>query len=111
MIAGIPSMRGTPIKGSIPLTKKIARSASLPPLDAFLMNLTFLDDSQKTEIYLPELRTALSGSVPRSKHLSHLERLADVDLLNEILYLEAKTFLTSLNLNYNDKMSMVSSLR
>jgi asparagine synthase (glutamine-hydrolysing) len=34
----------------------------------------------------------------------------DADFLNQMLYLDTKIFMTSLNLNYNDKMSMASSV-
>ena len=43
----------------------------------------------------------------------HEERFADVreaDFVNRMLYLDLKTFMVSLNLTYNDKMSMAASL-
>ena len=37
-VTGLPSLRGTPAKGSLRLMKKMARSASLSPVDRFVMN-------------------------------------------------------------------------
>ena len=37
-------------------------------------------------------------------------RVQDADFLNQMLYLDSKIFMTSLNLTYNDKMSMASSV-
>ena len=36
--------------------------------------------------------------------------MRDADFLNQMLYLDTKIFMPSLNLNYNDKMSMASSV-
>jgi asparagine synthase (glutamine-hydrolysing) len=36
--------------------------------------------------------------------------VSEADFLNQMLYLDTKIFMTSLNLNYNDKMSMASSV-
>ena len=36
--------------------------------------------------------------------------MEDSDFLNQMLYLDTKIFMTSLNLTYNDKMSMASSV-
>jgi asparagine synthetase B (glutamine-hydrolysing) len=36
--------------------------------------------------------------------------LQDADFLHQMLYLDTKIFMTSLNLTYNDKMSMASSV-
>ena len=36
--------------------------------------------------------------------------MKDADFLNQMLYVDTKIFMTSLNLTYNDKMSMASSV-
>ncbi|MEP6643480.1 MAG: asparagine synthase C-terminal domain-containing protein, partial [Acidobacteriaceae bacterium] len=43
-------------------------------------------------------------------HLSSFAKVEHADFLNQMLYLDSKIFMTSLNLNYNDKMSMASSV-
>jgi asparagine synthase (glutamine-hydrolysing) len=109
-ILGLPSFRGTPIKGLVRLAKKMVRSSSLTPEDSFLMNCTYLDETQKAELYSPVLRTQLVGMDPWRQHRLYFDRVAHADFLNQMLYLDIKTFMVSLNLTYNDKMSMASSV-
>jgi asparagine synthase (glutamine-hydrolysing) len=45
-----------------------------------------------------------------AEHLVAFERVGHADFLNQMLYLDTKIFMASLNLNYNDKMSMACSV-
>jgi asparagine synthase (glutamine-hydrolysing) len=92
-IAALPSLRGTSLKGQIRLAKKMSRSASLAPMDRFIANCTYLDEAQKSDLYNDAF-----------------ERVGDADFLHQMLYLDTKIFMTTLNLTYNDKMSMASSV-
>src|SRR6266850_8393903 len=47
-VRALPSFRGSSIKGSVRLAKKMARSASLDPAEAFIRNGTYLDGEQRT---------------------------------------------------------------
>jgi asparagine synthase (glutamine-hydrolysing) len=109
-IAALPSFRGTPLKGYVRLSKKMARSGSLPPSDRFLMDSIYLSEMEKHELYSTETRNAIGNLDARFKHLEYFDEVADADFLNQMLYLDVKTFMVSLNLNYNDKMSMASSV-
>ena len=112
----IPAMRRTPVKGYVRLAKKMARSGSLAPREYFLMNSTYLTAAQKTALYATEIRErvklANGGNgfdAAWSTHLGHFDDVADADFLNQMLYVDARAFMVSLNLSYNDKMSMASS--
>jgi asparagine synthase (glutamine-hydrolysing) len=109
-IHALPSLRGTALKGSVRLAKKMARSASLKPEDAFIRNSVYLDADQKKSLYTPALQDQLCASDPAIRHDSSFDIVGDADFLNQMLYLDTKIFMTSLNLNYNDKMSMASSV-
>ncbi len=109
-VAGIPSLRGTAMKGSVRLMKKMARSASLSPAERFMMNCTYLDADQKSALYSPGFAGEVSGSDPGARHREGFARIEHSDFLNQMLYLDTKIFMTSLNLTYNDKMSMASSV-
>ncbi len=109
-LAALPSLRGTPMKGSMRLARKMLGSASLPPVDRFIANCTYLDDDQKQQLYTLELAAAIGKSVPAERHYAAFARVSDADFLNQMLYLDTKIFMTSLNLTYNDKMSMASSV-
>jgi len=48
--------------------------------------------------------------IPRLATFPAFDAVRDADFLNQMLYLDTKIFMASLNLNYNDKMSMASSV-
>jgi asparagine synthase (glutamine-hydrolysing) len=109
-LGALPSLRGTSMKGQVRLAKKMARSASLAPQDRFIQNCTYLDTAQKMSMYTAQVQDQLCTSDPATQHHSRFEEVRDADFLNQMLYLDTKIFMTSLNLNYNDKMSMASSV-
>jgi asparagine synthase (glutamine-hydrolysing) len=109
-LTSLPNLRGTRAKGSVRLAKKMARSASLPPAERFVANCTYLDAQQKAALYTPALSDEVGASDPRLRHWAGFEEVRDADFLNQMLYLDSKIFMPSLNLNYNDKMSMASSV-
>ena len=110
LIRALPAMRGTPFKGMVRLANKMVRSGSLSPQDAFLMNCTYLDGAHKAQLYSSELNDRLSSFDAWMQHRLHFGRVSHAEFLNQMLYLDLKAFMVSLNLNYNDKMSMASSI-
>jgi asparagine synthase (glutamine-hydrolysing) len=108
-LLGLPSMRGTRMKGFVRLAKKMARSAALSPEEAFIRNCTYLDGQQKAELYASASFPSAMDN-PAAQHLSSFDKVRPADFLNQMLYLDAKIFMTTLNLTYNDKMSMASSV-
>jgi len=106
----LPGFRGTRLKGSIRLAKKMARSASLAPEDYFIRNCTYFDAAQKSNLYTREIQDQLRNADAAVRHRSSFDAVYNADFLNQMLYLDTKIFMVSLNLNYNDKMSMASSV-
>ena len=106
-LLALPGFRGSSMKGSVRLAKKMARSAALSPADAFIRNCTYFDAQQRAALYA-------SASEPRGnpahEHLAAFGKVQHADFLNQMLYLDTKIFMTTLNLTYNDKMSMASSV-
>jgi asparagine synthase (glutamine-hydrolysing) len=109
VIEGLPASRGR-LRDAVRFAKKMARSASLPRRDSFLMNCTYLDELQRSVLYTPEMRKQLADSDPWRYHLAHFDRVQHADFLDQMQYSDIKTFMVSLNLNYADKMSMASSV-
>jgi asparagine synthase (glutamine-hydrolysing) len=108
-VESLPNMRGSAMKGMLRLARKMARSASLEPVDRFIANCTYLDKDQKLGLYTSDLAWQINSD-PTSAHRAAFERASDSDFLHQMLYLDSKIFMTSLNLTYNDKMSMASSV-
>ncbi len=109
-ILKLPSLRGTSMKGAARLARKMARSASLDPSDRFVVNCTYLDGQQKSSLYAENFVTEIPGADPAARHYSAFGEVSHADFLNQMLYLDTKIFMVSLNLTYNDKMSMASSV-
>jgi len=109
-VLGMPSLRDTPLKGMIRLAKKMGRSGSLPPVERFLMNCTYMDAKQQESLLTPVFANALSGQDPYERHRACFNQVDHADFLNQMLYVDTKIFMTSLNLTYADKMSMASSV-
>jgi asparagine synthase (glutamine-hydrolysing) len=108
-LLSLPSLRGTRMKGSVRLAKKMARSAALSPAEAFIRNCTYLDAQQKSDLYAPQWASRATRD-PATQHLAALSKVKHANFLNQMLYLDTKIFMTTLNLTYNDKMSMASSV-
>lgn len=115
-VLALPGFRGTALKGPVRWAKKMARSAALSPAEAFVRNCTYLDARQKNELYAAEFSSELSSAIgdafafdPAARHLAAFDRVQHADFFNQMLYLDTKIFMPTLNLTYNDKMSMASS--
>jgi asparagine synthase (glutamine-hydrolysing) len=109
-ITALPGMRGTMLKGNLRLGKKMARSASLSAVDRFITNCTYLDNGEKASLYAPAIAAECLGFEATARHRLNFELVHDADFLHQMLYVDTKIFMSSLNLTYNDKMSMASSV-
>ena len=90
--------------------KKFTRSASLPFPEDYLGYCSYYSREERLELYAPSLGQALIGADATSVHRDYLERVAGCDRVNQMLYLDTKTYLPCLNLTYMDKMSMAHSI-
>lgn len=109
-LMALPSFQNTFLRGYVRLAKKMARSGSLPSHERFLMDSVYLTEAQKQNLYLPRIASKVDRYDAFSEHREHYKKVSHADFLNQMLYLDSKTFMVSLNLNYNDKMSMASSV-
>ena len=110
VILRTPSLRGSAMKGHLRLAKKMVRSAALPREKRFVGNCTYLDERQRKRLYVNALEHEIDISQSGSVHEHAFEQVQNADFLNQMLYLDTKIFMASLNLTYNDKMSMANSV-
>src|SRR5262249_22669706 len=103
-------MRGTIWRNPVRLAKKMARGGSLSARDRFLMDSSYFSESDKVSLYTPTLRNEVATFDAWSQHLEYFDCVKKSDFLNQMLYVDTKAFMTSLNLTYNDKMGMASSV-
>jgi asparagine synthase (glutamine-hydrolysing) len=108
-IGRLGTFRGSKAKGFVRLAKKMARSGSLSAEDGFLTNCTYMAGDLKHALYSSAVWETTGAYDAWSIHREYFRRVHHADFLNQMLYSDTKTFMASLNLNYNDKMSMASS--
>jgi asparagine synthase (glutamine-hydrolysing) len=91
-------------------TKKLARSAALPLRERYLGYCTYFKEGEKRELYSGALNQATAGFNALLAHQNYFDKVADEDFVNQMLYVDLKTFLPCLNLTYTDKTSMAASM-
>ncbi len=109
-VHALPSMRGSWLKGYVRLAKKMVRSGSLPPEERFIMDSVYLTAAHQQALCREPVLEHFAQHDPRARHLEYFRAVEHSDFLNRMLYLDTKAFMASLNLTYNDKMSMASSV-
>lgn len=102
--------RGSRLKGMLRLARKMSRSAALSPRERFIRNCTYMDCGEKQDLYTAELIDKMSFLSADEVHQATFGNAGHADFLNQMLYLDTKIFMASLNLTYNDKMSMACSV-
>src|SRR5258708_24576568 len=103
---------GWPGKLTAPLrnAKKFARSAALDFEARYLGFQTYFNDEAKTRLYSEELRQATKGLDSYSEHRRYFACVKNAAPLNQMLYVDLRTFLPCLNLMTTDKTSMAANL-
>lgn len=106
----LPNLRGSSLKGMLRLARKMTQSASLAPADRFIRNCTYLDEAQRSSLYSVDFVAQAAAADVTRAHRAAFDRVREADFLHQMLYLDTKIFMATLNLTYNDKMSMASSV-
>jgi asparagine synthase (glutamine-hydrolysing) len=91
-------------------TKKLARSAALPLRERYLGYCTYFKEDEKAKLYSGAMNTETLDFNALAAHQKYFDKVADEDFVNQMLYVDLKTFLPCLNLTYTDKTSMAASM-
>jgi asparagine synthase (glutamine-hydrolysing) len=103
---GLPGKLTAPLRNA----KKFARSAALDFEDRYLGYETYFTDEAKRQLYADDLREAAQDLDAYAAHRRYFGRVKDAAPLNQLLYVDLKTFLPCLNLMTTDKTSMAANL-
>jgi asparagine synthase (glutamine-hydrolysing) len=103
---GLPGKLTAPLRNA----KKFARSAALDFENRYLGYGTYFTDEAKQRLYTDELRAATRGIDAYAAHRRYFARAQNAAPLNQLLYVDLKTFLPCLNLITTDKTSMAANL-
>jgi asparagine synthase (glutamine-hydrolysing) len=103
---------GRPGRLTAPLrnAKKFARSAALDFESRYMGFGTYFTDEAKRRLYTEEVREAVGEADAYYLHRRYFERCRRAAPLNRLLYVDMKTFLPCLNLDYTDRTSMAATL-
>ena len=88
---------------------KLLRGIDQPPQDRYLVYCSYYRPEELQRLVHGDLRAAIQSHDPFRHHREYFDRVRDQPWLNQMLYVDAKTFLPCLNLAYTDKMSMAAS--
>ncbi|MDP9270165.1 MAG: asparagine synthase (glutamine-hydrolyzing) [Chloroflexota bacterium] len=88
---------------------KFVRGLDLPHLDRYLTFSSYYTPAELAGLFHGELRAGFNGGDPYRRHREHAAQVSSGHWLDQLLYLDLKTFLPCLNLTYTDKMSMAAS--
>jgi asparagine synthase (glutamine-hydrolysing) len=88
---------------------KFMGGIEVTPQERYLRYSSYYRPDQLGRLLAPDLRETLGSRDPFQRHHEYFERVADEHWLNQLLYVDMKTFLPCLNLTYTDKMSMAAS--
>jgi asparagine synthase (glutamine-hydrolysing) len=91
-------------------TKKLAQSAGLPLRERYLGYCTYFKEDEKAKLYSDTMNSATLHFNALAAHQKYFDKVADEDFVNQMLYVDLKTFLPCLNLTYTDKTSMAASM-
>jgi asparagine synthase (glutamine-hydrolysing) len=90
--------------------KKFARSAALDFQNRYLGYGTYFTQGMKEKLFTKEILARTSGFDPYQEHRRYFAAASNAAPLNQLLYVDLKTFLPCLNLAYTDKTSMAANL-
>jgi len=90
--------------------EKMLRTSGLEPQEQYAALRSYLGDDDLRALLSPEASAETIGMSHRHAFRGHFDRVSGEDFVNQMLYVDAKTFLPDLNLAYSDKMSMACSV-
>lgn len=103
---GMPGRLTAPLRNA----KKFAKSAALDFESRYLGFGTYFTDEAKQRLYTDEMREAMADKDAYYLHRRYFARCSKSAPLNRLLYVDMKTFLPCLNLDYTDRTSMAATL-
>jgi asparagine synthase (glutamine-hydrolysing) len=86
---------------------KLMRGIDAPPVERYLTYSSYFKREELTWLLDPQLAGSAEHILDR--HHAHARHAGKEHWLNQLLYIDLKTFLPCLNLAYTDKMSMAAS--
>jgi asparagine synthase (glutamine-hydrolysing) len=90
--------------------EKVLQVTDAEPREQYAFMRSYLHGEQLKELFSPDRGHRVAGEVFTQGFTELFEQCAAEDFVNQMLYVDAKTFLPDLNLAYSDKLSMACSI-
>jgi asparagine synthase (glutamine-hydrolysing) len=91
-------------------SEKMLRTSGMAPQEQYAALRSYMSDEELRRLVSNEVNALTSGWGDRNAFLKHFGKVEKEDFVNQLLYVDAKTFLPDLNLAYSDKLSMACSI-
>ncbi len=91
-------------------SEKLLRTAALEPQEQYAALRSYFTDEELADLFSAELQAEIARLSCKTRFLDHFDAAAGQDFLNQMLYVDAKTFLPDHNLSYCDRLSMACSV-
>jgi asparagine synthase (glutamine-hydrolysing) len=89
---------------------KMLRTSTMQPRDQYASLRSYVSDEELSQLLSKESTACTADWSFRQSFLRHFADVETEDFINQMLYVDAKTFLPDLNLAYSDKLSMACSI-
>ncbi len=90
--------------------KKFLRSAKGEVVESYLQMLSYFAPQDHAELFTPDFYAEFCNEDVYRYHRDYARRAKEAPVLNQLQYIDFKTFLPCLNLTYTDRMSMAASI-
>jgi asparagine synthase (glutamine-hydrolysing) len=90
--------------------QRVFAACGLPAPDQYILLRSYLDSAQLGQVLSSDIKEELAGRDYSLRFRQHFEACASEAFLNQMLYVDMRTFLPDLNLTYSDKLSMAASI-
>lgn len=91
-------------------SEKMLATSGLEPREQYASLRSYWKDDALRGLLSNEINNSTPGWSHRDAYMKSFDKIAGQDIINQMLYVDAKTFLPDLNLAYSDKLSMACSI-
>jgi len=90
--------------------RKVLQGAGYGREKGYVFHRSYYAPGEQQGLYTPGFAAQVEQFDPYATHLKYFDRVKDADFVDQMLYVDQKTFLPELNLTYSDKTSMAASV-
>ncbi|HEV8435560.1 MAG TPA: asparagine synthase C-terminal domain-containing protein, partial [Thermoanaerobaculia bacterium] len=106
----IPGVRPGKVMAYHRYLRKLLMGAHYPRDSRYVYHRSYYPPGEQARLYSTDFARRVAGLDAYESHLRYLRESEDATFVDQMLYLDQKTFLPELNLAYSDKTSMAASV-